>query len=291
MADIANYPLPVWRPLPATGPLLRTDASVPGLPTPPPLATQQLQQQQQQLRTSVVSHAPNSVKMKRGHVSKACTNCRKMHAGCDIQRPCSRCVFHRMESSCVDIPRKKRITRGGKKGGEDSPDDSPPEVTAVLMEEGNEPADKAWKDTFSELFGEMNNNNNNKDTGTPLPAQSSLPATPANPNSFFQQNMLFTDLLAADTDPSIKNFQPNDFLNADSSLYESPKKDFQELKQQMEDLRQSNVALETKLNTVTTELTEMRQKMQQMLHLLGGFFVPSPQTGTNNSKTTHDFEK
>jgi len=52
-----------------------------------------------------------SIKPKRGHVSKACTNCRKMHAGCDHGRPCSRCVFHKMESSCVDVPRKKRVNK------------------------------------------------------------------------------------------------------------------------------------------------------------------------------------
>jgi len=133
------------------------------------------------------------------------------------------------------------------------------------------PNEKVWKDTFTELFGEVA-------ASTPTP-NSSLPATPANPSNFFQQS-LFTDLLGPDAD---KTFQPPDFLNSDNSLYESPKKDFQELKQQMEDLRQSNVMLESRLNTLTSDLTEMRQKMQQMLQLLGGFFVPSPQNTTKNN--------
>jgi len=261
MADIASYPLGVWQPKPQTNSMAcRTDSH--GL------------EKQQMIHKPIITAGPNSMKMKRGHVSKACTNCRKMHAGCDIQRPCSRCVFHRMESTCVDIPRKKRTSRG-KKQGEDSPDDSPPEVTTAVVvenkgdEQPSTPNEKVWKDTFNELFGEVA-------ASTPVP-NTSLPATPA--NNFFQQS-LFADLLGAESD---KPFQPTDFLNADNSLSESPKKDFQELKQQMEDLRQSNVMLENRLNNVTEELTEMRQKMQQMLQLLGGFFVPPQNTNKNNN--------
>jgi len=58
-----------------------------------------------------VTTYPIQCKLKRGHVSKACTNCRKMHAGCDRERPCSRCVFNGWDSTCVDTPRKKRISK------------------------------------------------------------------------------------------------------------------------------------------------------------------------------------
>jgi len=272
MADLGNYSFSVWQPRlqqPATGLACRTDA---------------ISLDKQAAHKPLVTAGPNSVKMKRGHVSKACTNCRKMHAGCDIQRPCSRCVFHRMESSCVDIPRKKRITRGEKKQGEDSPDDSPPEVTTAILIDGKDdqfeaPNEKVWKDTFTELFGEV------RASVTPSSSLPATPATPATPgaSNFFQPPLLFGDLLANDTDPN-KSFQTNDFLNSDSSLYESPKKDFQEMKIQMEDLRRSNVMLEDRLDHVTQELTEMRQKMQQMLQLLGGFFVQSPQGSSKNNE-------
>ena len=46
--------------------------------------------------------------LKRAQVPKACGNCRKMHAGCDTQRPCKRCKQNGLESTCEDIPRKKR---------------------------------------------------------------------------------------------------------------------------------------------------------------------------------------
>jgi len=262
MSEIASYSLSIWQPKPQPAPTLvgRSDGFG-GL------------ENKQVVHRPIVTAGPNAVKMKRGHVSKACTNCRKMHAGCDIQRPCSRCVFHRMESSCVDIPRKKRISRSTQPG-EDSPDDSPVDVTTAVLVESKEPSapsDKVWKDTFTELFGEVSANA----TSTP-----SLPATPATTSTtpFFQQQALFTDLLTTDTDAN-KPFQTptTDFLYSDSYLFESPKKDYQEVKLQMEDLRRSNVLLEDRLNNVTQELTEMRQKMQQMLHLLGGFFAQFPQ--------------
>jgi len=263
MSEIASYSLSIWQPKPQPAPTLvgRSDF---GLDNNKQLVHHR----------PIVTAGPNAVKMKRGHVSKACTNCRKMHAGCDIQRPCSRCVFHRMESTCVDIPRKKRISRS-EPPGEDSPDDSPVDVTTAIVVENREssaPSDKVWKDTFTELFGEVSASA----TLTPTP---SLPATPAPgpaPTTPFFQQALFTDLLTSDTDAN-KPFQtPTDFLYSDSYLFDSPKKDYQEVKIQMEDLRRSNVLLEDRLNTVTQELTDMRQKMQQMLQLLGGFFAQFP---------------
>lgn len=51
---------------------------------------------------------------KRVQVSKACTNCRKAHSGCDNDRPCRRCVQHGLENSCIDVPRKKRTPKQAK---------------------------------------------------------------------------------------------------------------------------------------------------------------------------------
>lgn len=56
--------------------------------------------------TSVPSHTP-----KRSQVSKACSNCRSMHAACGLERPCNRCIDNGLQNSCHDIPRKKRVTR------------------------------------------------------------------------------------------------------------------------------------------------------------------------------------
>jgi len=48
---------------------------------------------------------------KRLQVSRACFKCRKMHAGCGIERPCKRCIQSGTEDLCVDIPRRKRLVK------------------------------------------------------------------------------------------------------------------------------------------------------------------------------------
>lgn len=49
--------------------------------------------------------------VKRLQVPKACTNCRKMHTACGTERPCKRCIQHNLTDSCIDIARKKRLTK------------------------------------------------------------------------------------------------------------------------------------------------------------------------------------
>lgn len=44
----------------------------------------------------------------KAHVARACQNCKKAHLSCDEQRPCSRCVSTRRESTCIDVAHKKR---------------------------------------------------------------------------------------------------------------------------------------------------------------------------------------
>ncbi|KAJ2136937.1 hypothetical protein IW136_003713 [Coemansia sp. RSA 678] len=42
------------------------------------------------------------------HVPSACTNCKKAHLACDLQRPCQRCVNSGRCDSCKDVQHKKR---------------------------------------------------------------------------------------------------------------------------------------------------------------------------------------
>jgi len=51
---------------------------------------------------------------KRKQVKSACLNCRKRKTGCDSFRPCTKCVRNGLESSCVDVPRKKRSSNRSK---------------------------------------------------------------------------------------------------------------------------------------------------------------------------------
>ncbi|KAJ2410251.1 hypothetical protein GGI10_004558 [Coemansia sp. RSA 2530] len=42
------------------------------------------------------------------HVPSACTNCKKAHLACDLQRPCRRCVGAGKCDTCQDVQHKKR---------------------------------------------------------------------------------------------------------------------------------------------------------------------------------------
>ncbi|KAJ2351889.1 hypothetical protein GGH92_001578, partial [Coemansia sp. RSA 2673] len=42
------------------------------------------------------------------HVPSACTNCKKAHLACDLQRPCRRCVGAGKCDTCKDVQHKKR---------------------------------------------------------------------------------------------------------------------------------------------------------------------------------------
>jgi len=268
MSDLASYPLSMWSGKPLNVPsaqqpgnFMRAESSLPSKQLP-----------------SLTSAPP--VKMKRGHVSKACTNCRKMHAGCDHSRPCSRCVFHRMESTCIDVPRKKRISKKKKpeEGGESN---STPSLSNSEVEQQVTPNsigaekpklqdsttslsstnEKIWKDTFNELFGEL---------ASPQPTQ-------FNPAVGYLQPLLFSEMMANEAEKvsaELASANNNNSNSNNTSSNNEPRRDMRDFVREMDELRRTNGLLETKLSSVTQELIEMRQKMQQMLQLLGGFFMP-----------------
>jgi len=62
-------------------------------------------------RDSSVETDPD--KKKRFQVKKACTNCRSSHTACSEGRPCERCISRKIEETCKDIPRKKRVSKSG----------------------------------------------------------------------------------------------------------------------------------------------------------------------------------
>jgi len=87
-------------------------------------------------KTLPIVKTGENVGQKRMQVPKACSNCRKMHAGCDIARPCRRCIQNGLENSCMDVPRKKRVSR--KRPRDDLKLDD---------------AAKIWEHQSSDLFG------------------------------------------------------------------------------------------------------------------------------------------
>lgn len=97
---------------------------------------------------------------KRLQVPKACTNCRKNHAGCGVERPCHRCIQNGLAATCVDIPRKKRES-SKKKLASNAPSpisvkninqNEPLQIDLSFFAESN-----IWEETYNEVFG-MNSN-------------------------------------------------------------------------------------------------------------------------------------
>jgi len=50
-----------------------------------------------------------SVKMKKNNMAvRACTHCKRLHAKCSNERPCTRCTHNGLAATCADSPRKPR---------------------------------------------------------------------------------------------------------------------------------------------------------------------------------------
>jgi len=54
---------------------------------------------------------PSSVRMKRQQATRACIHCKRLHAKCSNERPCQRCTQNGLADSCVDSPRKQRVSK------------------------------------------------------------------------------------------------------------------------------------------------------------------------------------
>jgi len=178
---------------------------------------------------------------KRLQVPKACSNCRKMHSGCGLERPCRRCVQNGLEATCNDIPRKKRASRKRSK----SEKSAQPTVTNIQKNVSNELVTKAtnffnspygavssstssnnndfsnlninsltdgammfddpsvWEDTYKELFGD----NSSSSSSSLSPQQSFIPPTsfPSDfspLNDFQPQTLLITEMPSSLDDKS-----------------------------------------------------------------------------------------
>ncbi|PSK59355.1 Transcription activator of gluconeoproteinsis ERT1 [Elsinoe australis] len=64
----------------------------------------------------------------------ACNNCKRAHLGCDVGRPCSRCILSGKQDTCADVPQKKRgrprLRGESSAGSRGSKDETALQVTA-----------------------------------------------------------------------------------------------------------------------------------------------------------------
>jgi len=180
---------------------------------------------------------------KRIQVPKACSNCRRMHAGCDLGRPCRRCVQNGLESSCVDVPRKKRASRKRSKDDGISPDST--------MEDST----KIWEDTYNELFGQ----NSSENRIQPYNPPASFGNQSFDPYVFQPESLLLPDMGASMRNP-LHSAPTQMELPTQNPLPSMGGNDFNFLVQQIQELRDGNKNLEGKLLGVTHELSDMQSK-------------------------------
>eukprot|EP01118_Nematostelium_gracile_P010717 TRINITY_DN3734_c0_g1_i1.p1 TRINITY_DN3734_c0_g1~~TRINITY_DN3734_c0_g1_i1.p1 ORF type:complete len:367 (+),score=93.23 TRINITY_DN3734_c0_g1_i1:85-1185(+) len=230
-----------------------------------------------------VAPSPNNLPhpVKRQQVPKACSNCRKMHSGCDVERPCKRCIQNGLESTCIDVPRKKRVSKKKQKL-----EATTSEVTNLVSR--GEPT-RFWDDTYNEIFGDI------------VPALTQIPnINSSNSNNTQQQQIEVFNPYSYEPDPLIlsgldtsvqsnnvmslfnpsppqqqQQQSPNNSLSADSLNF---------LVQQIKELSESNKNLESKLFTANQELTHLRttntmqQTNQKALTTIGGWNNFTPQS-------------
>jgi len=166
---------------------------------------------------------------KRLQVPKACSNCRKMHSGCGLERPCRRCIQNGLEATCVDIPRKKRASRKRSKSEKASQQQQqqqqmvslPKNISTDIVTKNNffntpyttvssnndftnlsingltvdgammfdDPS--VWEDTYKELFGDSTSSLSPQQ---PFLASTAFPSDFSPLNDFQPQTLLITEM-------------------------------------------------------------------------------------------------
>jgi len=227
---------------------------------------------------------------KRLQVPRACSNCRRMHAGCGVERPCKRCIHNGLESSCVDVPRKKRSVKKGKNDSEEgdfiraksnvtSPSSSPTmQTTAVVRIKPEGDQHQLWQDTFHELY---------ESTSGPSSTTSSL-------GSLSDIDLSAPLIFGSESDNSgfFSSFSHNDPIHSHDSIHihshdvihhhdhdlhdmlpQEPHHDlplplavnhheefeYNNLLLEITNLNENNKSLETKLQSLCEELVEMKK--------------------------------
>jgi hypothetical protein len=65
-----------------------------------------------------MQHLMNVAGARKTDIRKACNNCIRAKAACDNNRPCFRCLSHKIADSCANVPRKHNVAKR-KRMGED----------------------------------------------------------------------------------------------------------------------------------------------------------------------------
>jgi len=211
--------------------------------------------------------SPATTKVKRSQVPKACTNCRKNHAGCDLKRPCKRCSQNGIEDSCSDVPRKKRVLK--RRNPEEISMESILETD--LPQNQDQSNDKVSFDAWEDAYNLMTGNGTMNGLAAPLsPLNSEL-------NFEYQPPTLILDYPADDSSSmssvSSSYSSPMTTIGRDPLPYfnfnpSSNNLDLGFLVDQVTELKENNKNLERKLMNVTSELSDLKTKQNTNPYVL-----------------------
>jgi len=200
----------------------------------------------QEIKQEMVGGEDKKEKKRRVQVSKACSNCRKIHAACDKERPCHRCKNNKMEDTCIDVPRKKRVK---KSTSNVTTDENGKVIVSTKIESMN-----VSNLLTSSSSNTPNNNNANfhfEDMNNDLPLVDLF-----SPN-FNPDPMMITEFSILDT------YQPQQQMQniIHQTLQPPPQMDISYLVQQVQELKQHNKTMESRLMNLTDELFKLREKV------------------------------
>jgi len=223
------------------------NASVVATPETPNTEENNESNNQEQNNTTNTS-AP---KAKRLQAQRACSNCKRLHARCDNERPCKRCSQNGLANTCVDLPRKRRMSRTyteavnkvweARYNTQRMPQASP--MPTMPMMPGT-----SWVPL--PISSGMNMPKEPMLTSKPIPHHHQHPHQ--HPNPYDPQNLILTEIVNPNDEirPQIReHYMPEVMQNGPSSYYEKQDPLMETfLYHQMTELRETNTHLERKID-------------------------------------------
>jgi len=147
---------------------------------------------------------------KRLQAQRACSNCKRLHARCDNERPCKRCSQNGLANTCVDLPRKRRMSRTYTEGDIwDSQRCGSPSL--VGLGSPSMSGLGVWPSLSNGSMSGMNFTKESLLTSKPLTSSKSgsLPSLVDLPNNFEPSNLILTEIVNPEENMSRSDSRQN----------------------------------------------------------------------------------
>eukprot|EP00026_Physarum_polycephalum_P004432 Phypoly_transcript_04451.p1 GENE.Phypoly_transcript_04451~~Phypoly_transcript_04451.p1 ORF type:complete len:607 (+),score=85.39 Phypoly_transcript_04451:127-1947(+) len=100
-----------------------------------------------------MDHLMTSSSTRKTDIRKACNNCIRAKAACDNNRPCFRCLSHKIADSCANVPRKHNVAKRKRIGENGETEDHNDHLQFSLSYMIN--------NSLNSIINNLNNNGNN----------------------------------------------------------------------------------------------------------------------------------